>query len=158
MLLDDGRIRVKVRRSGKEFADTVVKTGGALSDHKGVNVPDVVLPLSPLSDKDVCDLVLGLEIGVDWVAGSFIQRPEGVRELRERVGERAKIMAKLEKPAAIDHLDEIIELSDAIMVARGDLGVELPPSMCRSYKNGSSGPAGKAASRWWLPPRCSSPW
>ena len=127
LLLDDGRIRLKIRRSGKDFAETVVKTGGLLSNHKGVNVPDVVLPLSPLSEKDLADLELGLEIGVDWVAGSFIQRPEGVKELRDRVGDRAKVMAKLEKPAAIDHLDEIIELSDAIMVARGDLGVELPP-------------------------------
>ena len=127
LLLDDGRIRLKIRRSGKDFAETVVKIGGLLSNHKGVNVPDVVLPLSPLSEKDLADLELGLELGVDWVAGSFIQRPEGVKELLDRVGDRAKVMAKLEKPAAIDHLDEIIELSDAIMVARGDLGVELPP-------------------------------
>ena len=97
LLLDDGRIRLKIRRNGKDFADTVVKTGGALSNHKGVNVPDVVLPLSPLSEKDLADLELGLEIGVDWVAGSFIQRPEGVKELRDRVGEKAKILAKLEK-------------------------------------------------------------
>jgi len=127
LLLDDGRIRLKIRRGGEDFADTIVKTGGTLSNHKGVNVPDVVLPLSPLSEKDLSDLELGLEIGVDWVAGSFIQGPEGVKELRDRVGDRAKIMAKLEKPAAIDHLHDIIDLSDGIMVARGDLGVELPP-------------------------------
>ncbi len=127
VLLDDGRVGLRVQRTGSDFADTVVKTGGELSDHKGVNIPDVVLPLSPLTEKDKVDLELGLEIGVDWVAGSFIQRPESVIELRERVGNRAAIMSKLEKPAAIEHLDEIIELSDALMVARGDLGVELPP-------------------------------
>ena len=127
LLLDDGRIRLKVRRSAPDHADTVVKIGGTLTNRKGLNLPGVILPLSPISDKDQADLELGLEIGVDWVAGSFIQRPEGVKELRERVGGRAAIMSKLEKPAAIEHLDEIIELSDAIMVARGDLGVELPP-------------------------------
>ena len=127
LLLDDGRIRLKVRRSGGDYADTVVTIGGELSNQKGVNLPDIVLPLSPISLKDQADLELGLEIGVDWVAGSFIQRPEGVKELREQVGDKAAIMSKLEKPAAIEHLDEIIGLSDAIMVARGDLGVELPP-------------------------------
>jgi pyruvate kinase len=127
LLLDDGRVRLKVRRRGEDFADTVVKIGGEISAHKGVNVPEAVLPLSPLTEKDKVDLAVGLEIGVDWVAGSFIQHPEGVRELRSHIGDRAPIISKLEKPAAIEHLDEIIELSDAIMVARGDLGVELPP-------------------------------
>ena len=127
LLLDDGRIRLKVRRATSEYADTVVKVGGELSNHKGVNVPDVVLDLSPISEKDQADLELGLELGVDWIAGSFIQGPDGVRELRKRIGSRAKIMSKLEKPAAIEHLHEIIELSDGLMVARGDLGVELPP-------------------------------
>ena len=127
ILLDDGKIRLKVRKSGKNFAETVVRTPGTLSNHKGVNLPDVVLPLSPVTDKDQLDLELGLEIGVDWIAGSFIQTADGVRELRERVDGRAAILSKLEKPAAIEHLDEIIELSDALMVARGDLGVEVPP-------------------------------
>lgn len=127
ILLDDGRLRLKVRRRGTDYADAVVKTGGRLSNHKGVNVPEVVLQLSPLAEKDKADLELGLEIGVDWVAGSFIQGPENVRELRDAIQGRAALMSKLEKPTAIEHLNEIIELSDALMVARGDLGVELPP-------------------------------
>ena len=101
--------------------------GGKLSDRKGVNVPDVVLPLSPLTDKDREDLRFGLDLGVDWVAMSFVQRPEDVAELRKLIGGRAKVIAKLEKPAAIERLEEIIDLSDAVMVARGDLGVEMPP-------------------------------
>jgi pyruvate kinase len=105
----------------------VVETGGPLSDGKGVNVPGAVLPLSPLTEKDRADLHFGLDAGADWVAQSFVQRPEDVAELRKLVAGRAAVMAKLEKPAAIDKLDEIIELSDAVMVARGDLGVELPP-------------------------------
>jgi len=92
-----------------------------------VNVPGVVLPLSPFTDKDRSDLAFGLKLGVDWVAPSFIQRREDLVELREIVGRRAFICSKLEKPAAVERLDDIIELSDAVMVARGDLGVELPP-------------------------------
>lgn len=127
ILLDDGRLHLKVHQRSSDWAETIVKTTGRLSDHKGVNLPGVVLPLSPVTAKDLADLELGLDIGVDWIAGSFIQTPEGVRELRERVGAKAALLSKLEKPAAIEHLDEIIELSDAVMVARGDLGVELPP-------------------------------
>ena len=127
LLLDDGRIRLSVKASGANFADTLVRTGGSLSDNKGVNVPDVVLPLSPFTGKDEQDLKVGLELGVDWVAPSFIQRPQDVTELRRRIEGRAAIMVKLEKPAALERLDEIVALSDAVMVARGDLGVELPP-------------------------------
>ena len=134
LLLDDGKLRLQVRRATPEYADTVVKTAGDISDHKGVNVPDVVLPLSPISEKDQADLDLGLEIGVDWVAGSFIQDPQGVRDLKRRVNGRAKVMSKLEKPSAIEHLQEIIELSDGLMVARGDLGVELPPEQLPSLQ------------------------
>jgi pyruvate kinase len=127
LLLDDGKLRLKVTDCGSDFADTRVVTGGELSDRKGVNVPDVVLPLSPFTEKDIRDLDFGLEIGVDWVAPSFIQRPEDVEQLREMTAGRAAILTKLEKPAAIDHLDAIIAASDGVMVARGDLGVELPP-------------------------------
>ena len=130
LLLDDGRLRLTVKRSGSNFAETIVKTGGTLSDHKGVNVPDVVLPVSPFTEKDE----RGLELGVDWVAPSFIQRPRDVAELRQRVGDRALIMTKLEKPAAIDQLTEIVDLSDGVMVARGDLGVELPPERVPSVQ------------------------
>jgi pyruvate kinase len=127
LLLDDGRVRLRIVECGKDYCRTEVVVGGALSDRKGVNVPGVVLPLSPLTDKDRRDLTLGLDLGVDWVALSFVQRPDDIAEARRLVAGRAALMAKLEKPAAIDRLEEIVELSDAIMVARGDLGVELPP-------------------------------
>lgn len=127
LLLDDGKLRLRVEACGPDYAETTVLVGGVLSDRKGVNVPGVVLPISPLTAKDRADLAFGLELGVDWVALSFVQRPEDVREARALVGKRAWIMAKLEKPAAIDALEEIVALSDGIMVARGDLGVELPP-------------------------------
>ncbi|MGL6088469.1 MAG: pyruvate kinase, partial [Pseudomonas paracarnis] len=100
--------------------------GGELSDRKGVNVPQALLELSPLTAKDRRDLSFGLELGVDWVALSFVQRPEDIREARELIGDKAFLMAKIEKPSAVQRLREIAELSDAIMVARGDLGVEVP--------------------------------
>jgi pyruvate kinase len=125
LLLDDGRLRLRVKHSGTDFAECDILVGGKLSDRKGVNVPDVVLPLSPLTAKDREDLRFGLDLGVDWVAMSFVQRPEDVAELRKLIGGRAKVLAKLEKPAAIERLEEIIDLSDAVMVARGDLGVEI---------------------------------
>jgi pyruvate kinase len=127
LLLDDGKIRLRVNRHGSDYAETTVLVGGPISDRKGVNVPDAILPISPLTAKDRTDLEFGLAQGVDWVALSFVQRPEDISEARALVGNRAWIMAKLEKPAAIDHLEGIVELVDGIMVARGDLGVELPP-------------------------------
>src|ERR1700736_5768340 len=126
LLLDDGRLRLVVERCGPTFADTRVAVGGKLSANKGVNVPDVVLPLTALTAKDRRDLALALELGADWIALSFVQRPEDVAEARAIIGDRALIMCKLEKPAAILRLEEIVAASDAIMVARGDLGVELP--------------------------------
>lgn len=126
LLLDDGRVRLAVERCGSDFADTRVVDGGALSDRKGVNVPGVVLPLSALTPKDLADLGFGLSLGVDWVALSFVQRPDDIEQVRTIVQGRAGIVAKLEKPAAIDCLADIVALSDAVMVARGDLGVELP--------------------------------
>lgn len=127
LLLDDGKLRLRVERHGADFAETTVRVGGPISDRKGVNVPSVLLPLSPLTPKDRDDLEYGLALGVDWVALSFVQRPEDIEEARALIGSRAWIMAKLEKPAAIEHLEGIVALSDGIMVARGDLGVELPP-------------------------------
>jgi pyruvate kinase len=126
LLLDDGRIRLRVEQHGGDAAVTRVIAGGALSDRKGVNVPGVILPLSALTEKDRKDLEFGLELGVDWVALSFVQRPEDVEEIRSLARGRAAIMCKLEKPAAIERLDEIVALCDGVMVARGDLGVELP--------------------------------
>ena len=127
LLLDDGKIRLTVSKVGKDFAETKVVAGGPLSNRKGVNVPNAVLPLSALTDKDRADLQFGLDLGADWVALSFVQRPEDVAEARRLIAGRAAIMVKIEKPAAITHLDQIIEMSDGIMVARGDLGVEMPP-------------------------------
>jgi pyruvate kinase len=126
LLLDDGRIELKVDRFGADFADTTVVTGGVLSERKGVNVPGVVLPMSAMTAKDREDLVFGLTLGVDWVALSFVQRPEDIAEAREIIQGRAGIMVKLEKPAAINQLDAIVAAADAVMVARGDLGVEMP--------------------------------
>lgn len=127
LLLDDGKVRLRVISCGPDFAETEVVVAGPLSDRKGVNVPDAVIPLSALTEKDRRDLAFALELGIDWIALSFVQRPEDVEEARVLIGERARILSKLEKPSAIDRLDEIVALSDAVMVARGDLGVELPP-------------------------------
>jgi len=126
VLLDDGRLRLKVERSGTDFADTVVVNGGMLSDRKGVNVPGVVLPLSAMTDKDRADLDFGMTLGIDWVALSFVQRAADIVEAKALIKGRAGIVAKLEKPAAIECLDEILAETDAVMVARGDLGVEMP--------------------------------
>lgn len=127
LLLDDGKLSARVDKAGSDFAEVTMMNGGTLSNHKGLNVPNVVLPLSAMTQKDRDDLQFGLEIGVDWVGLSFVQRPDDVAELRKLVAGRAAIMTKMEKPAALQRLDEIIDLSDGVMVARGDLGVECPP-------------------------------
>lgn len=134
LLLDDGKIRLRVTSCTEEHAITEVIVGGKLSNRKGVNVPDCILPISPLTEKDRRDLEFGLSIGADWVALSFVQTPEDVQEALDLVAGRAKVLSKLEKPAAITHLDAIIELSNAVMVARGDLGVELPPEQVPSIQ------------------------
>jgi pyruvate kinase len=106
---------------------THVEVGGMLSDRKGLNVPDVVVPMAAMTEKDRSDLAFALDQGVDWVALSFVQRPEDLAEARRLIQGRAALLAKIEKPAALDRLEDIMELADAVMVARGDLGVELPP-------------------------------
>ena len=126
LLVNDGKLRLKVDRCGPDYADCTVVTGGTISNRKGVNVPDVVLPLAALSDKDRADLEFVCELGVDWLALSFVQRPRDVDEARELARGRAAILSKIEKPAGVDAFDEILAASDGIMVARGDLGVELP--------------------------------
>ena len=126
LLIDDGRVRVRVTGLGADFIDAKVIIGGTISNRKGVNVPSAVLNLSPLTAKDRADLAFGLELGVDWIALSFVQKPADIIEACALVGDRAGIMAKIEKPAALEHIDDIIRLSGAIMVARGDLGVEIP--------------------------------
>ena len=128
LLIDDGKIRLRVESCGPDFAATRVIAGGALSERKGVNVPDVLLPISALTEKDRRDLDFGMTLGVDWVALSFVQRPDDMQELRDIVQGRAGVMAKLEKPAAIESLAAVVALCDAVMVARGDLGVDRPPA------------------------------
>jgi pyruvate kinase len=127
LLLDDGKIRLRVIELAPDHALAEVRTGGRLTDAKGVNVPNAILPLSPLTDKDRRDLQFGLDLGADWIALSFVQRPDDVAEARRLIAGRAAVMVKIEKPAAVDHLEQIIDLADGIMVARGDLGVEVPP-------------------------------
>lgn len=127
LLLDDGKIRLRIEAADPSAAQTVVIAGGPLSDRKGVNVPGVVLPIPALTEKDRRDLAFGMELGFDWVALSFVQRPDDVAEAKRLVAGRAAVMAKIEKPSAVERLEEIVDLADAIMIARGDLGVELPP-------------------------------
>ena len=126
LLIDDGKVRLIAEETSPERAVTRVVIGGRMSDRKGVSLPDTDLPLSAMTPKDRSDLEAALETGIDWVALSFVQRADDVMEARKVVRGRAGIMSKIEKPQAIDRLDEIMEVSDAIMVARGDLGVELP--------------------------------
>jgi len=135
ILIDDGKVRLKVLESGEEQIVTQVQVGGRVSDNKGVNVPDVVVPIPALTEKDRSDLQFALEQNADWVALSFVQRPEDVAEARSLIGDRAALLAKIEKPAAIDRLNDIVALSDAVMVARGDLGVELPPEQVPPLQN-----------------------
>ena len=127
LLLDDGKVRLQAERCGAEYADTLCRVGGTLSDRKGVNVPNAVLPVSAITEKDRANLAFALDHGADWIALSFVQRPDDVAEGRKLVAGRAGVMVKLEKPSAIQRLSEIIEQADALMVARGDLGVEMPP-------------------------------
>ena len=127
LLLDDGKMRLRVTRVREDHLECDVVTGGTLSDRKGVNVPEFTLPIPALTAKDRVDLDFALENGVDYIGLSFVQRPEDVAEAKEIAAGRAWIMTKLEKPQALENLDAILALSDAVMVARGDLGVELPP-------------------------------
>lgn len=127
ILLDDGKVRLKVGKCGPDFADTVVVAGEALSNHKGLNLPGLAIPIPALTTKDLEDLNFALSQGVDWVALSFVQRASDMAELRQIVQGRAGVLAKIEKPAALEALDEILDLCEAVMVARGDLGVELNP-------------------------------
>jgi len=135
ILIDDGKVRLNVLEADDGQIVSEVKVGGRVSDNKGVNVPDVVVPIPALTDKDRDDLQFALEQRADWIALSFVQRPEDVAEARTLIGDRAALLAKIEKPAAIDQLNDIIALADAVMVARGDLGVELPPEQVPPLQN-----------------------
>jgi pyruvate kinase len=127
LLVDDGKVRLRVRSRGPDHAEVEVVQGEKLSDHKGVSLPGLVIPLSPLTPKDRDDLAYALRLGVDGVALSFVQRAADMAELRQLVQGRAAVLAKIEKPAALQDLDAILDLCDGVMVARGDLGVELAP-------------------------------
>ncbi len=127
LLVDDGKLRFVTTAVSPERIETKAMVSGRISNHKGVNVPDVVIPLTALTAKDRSDLEFALEQGADWIALSFVQTGADVAELRALVGNRAGILAKIEKPSAVQYLDEILDQADAVMVARGDLGVELPP-------------------------------
>lgn len=126
LLIDDGKLRLIAEETSPERAVVRVVTGGRMSDRKGVSLPDTDLPMSAMTTKDRADLEAALETGIDWVALSFVQRADDVIEAKKLVRGRAAVMSKIEKPQAIDRLAEIMEASDALMVARGDLGVELP--------------------------------
>ncbi|MBO0766285.1 MAG: pyruvate kinase, partial [Hyphomicrobiaceae bacterium] len=126
LLLDDGKIRMTVTDKRPLSIDATVVVGGMLASRKGISLPDTVLPIGPLTEKDKADLDFALRLGVDWVALSFVQRGDDVKLARQLVGQAAALMSKIEKPAAIADLDAIVANSDGLMVARGDLGVEMP--------------------------------
>ncbi|WP_188056148.1 pyruvate kinase [Sphingosinithalassobacter sp. CS137] len=127
LLLDDGKLVLRVLSHEADRITTMVEVGGTLSNNKGLNVPDVVLPMAALTDKDRSDLAFAVEQGVDWIALSFVQRPEDLAEARRLIQGRTALLAKIEKPSAVARIEEIVEMCDGVMVARGDLGVELPP-------------------------------
>lgn len=144
LLLNDGNIRLKIEKHDQSHIWTKVIVGGYLSSHKGVNLPNITLPISAITEKDKKDIAFALKLGFDWISLSFIQKSEDVKQARNLIGDKALIISKLEKPSAINELEEIVKLSDGIMVARGDLGVECPiqqvpvlqkriVSCCRKY-------------------------
>jgi pyruvate kinase len=126
LLINDGKIKLTVEKCGPDFADCSIVIGGEISDRKGVNVPDVILPLAALSEKDRADLDFICGLGIDWLALSFVQRADDIIEASKLVAGRAAIISKIEKPSAVKSFEDILKVSDGIMVARGDLGVELP--------------------------------
>ena len=126
LLINDGKIKLMVEKCGPDFADCLILNGGEISDRKGVNVPDVILPLAALSEKDRADLDFICDLGIDWLALSFVQRAEDIVDARNLIAGRASVMSKIEKPSAVKSFDDILKVSDGVMVARGDLGVELP--------------------------------
>jgi pyruvate kinase len=126
LLIDDGKVQLRVQSHSERHAECVVEVAGKISNKKGVSLPDTTLPTSAMTAKDRADLAAALDENIDWVALSFVQRPEDVIEVKKIAGKRASVMAKIEKPQAIAALDAIIAVSDGIMVARGDLGVEMP--------------------------------
>lgn len=132
IFLDDGKVRARVKKTGKDFVEVEIRAGSKLSNKKGLNVPNAIIPIPALTEKDKKDLAAALDMGVDWIAQSFVQRPEDVAEARKLMtgtdGKmRASLMVKVEKPAALTCLEELLDLADGVMLARGDLGIEIPP-------------------------------
>jgi pyruvate kinase len=127
ILLDDGKVRMEIVEQGPDYLVGQIISGRALSNNKGFNVPGVVLPISPLTPKDRIDLEAAIGMGVDWIAQSFVQRPEDVAEAKQLIAGRAALLIKIEKPSALEYLDQMVALADGVMLARGDLGVEIPP-------------------------------
>src|SRR3954449_7238747 len=127
LLIDDGKMRLGVEEATQSSAVARVLIGGPLSERKGVSVVGAVLPVSAITDKDRRDLAFALQMGADWLALSFVQRPQDLDELRALAGRPVSVITKLEKPSAVEQLEEVVARSDAVMVARGDLGVEMPP-------------------------------
>jgi pyruvate kinase len=134
IVLDDGKVRLRVLEQNADHLVAEVVAGARLSDHKGLHVPHVTLPVSALTEKDRRDLRVAVDAGFDWIALSFVQSPQDVVEARRLIGAKAGIIVKIEREAALDHLAELIELADAVMVARGDLGVEMPPERVPSLQ------------------------
>ena len=126
LLVNDGRIRLQVIEQKKDSLLTEILNDAEISNNKGVNIPDVILPIDALTSKDKSDLMKALDMGVDWVALSFVQQAEDINKLKKLIGNKALVMAKIEKPSAVKNMDEIINAADGIMIARGDLGVEMP--------------------------------
>ncbi len=127
IFLDDGKVRVEITGKGEGYLDGIVQAGLHLSNNKGFNLPNIYLPIPALTDKDRIDLKAALDMGADWIAQSFVQKPEDVRQALELIDGRAALIVKIEKPAALTQLEEIVDLADGVMLARGDLGVEIPP-------------------------------
>lgn len=127
LLMDDGKIRAEVTKKGKSHLDVKILAGSELSNNKGVNVPGVILPIAALTEKDHRDLSSALKMNIDWIAQSFVQKSEDIAETKKLIAGKAGLIAKIEKPSALDHFQEILDIADGIMIARGDLGVEIPP-------------------------------
>ncbi len=126
LLINDGRIKLQINEQKKDYLITEILNSGTISDNKGVNIPDILIPIDALTNKDKSDLQKSLDMNIDWVALSFVQQAEDVLKLKKLVGNKVMIMAKIEKPSAVKNIDEIIQVADGIMIARGDLGVEMP--------------------------------
>ena len=126
LLVNDGRIRLQVIEQNSDNLITEILNDAEISNNKGVNIPDVILPIDALTNKDKSDLMKALDMGVDWVALSFVQQAEDIQKLKKIIGNKALVMAKIEKPSAVKNIDDIVNVADGIMIARGDLGVEMP--------------------------------